>query len=52
MELTIDLNLSYILNNYSFNFEINNINESQTFTFPLSPQLPRTFGVELGYTFY
>ena len=33
------------------NLGINNITESQTFTFPLSPQIPRTFVFELGYKF-
>lgn len=49
--ITMDLNINYILSQYSINLGVNNITESQTFTFPLSPQLPRTFVFELGYKF-
>lgn len=49
--ITLDINIAYQFENYNMNMGINNITESQTFTFPLSPELPRTFVLELGYKF-
>ena len=49
--ITMDLNIIYKFNDYSVNLGINNITESQTFTFPLSPLLPRSYVFELGYQF-
>ena len=47
----MDLNLVYRLDHVSFGASIKNILETKTISFPMTPYLPRSFVVQLGYEF-
>ena len=51
-DMFLNMNLLYSLNeNYKIGFGINNVLESESISFPLTPKIPRSMYLDLGYRF-